>query len=71
MLPRPQVADDDTSMPAMDEVMRGGWFTNLNTGRYMGALPVGAGIHCGQVHGSTFAGWTAQSKLVLIQFPEQ
>jgi hypothetical protein len=71
VLPRPRVAGDDTPMPVMDETMRGGWFTNLNTGRYMGALPVGAGISCGQVRGSTFVGWTAQYKLVLIHFPEQ
>ena len=58
-------------MPAMDKPMTGGWLTNINTGRYMGALPVGVSFRCGQVRGSTYVGWTAGYKLVLIHFPEQ
>jgi len=46
-----------------------GWFTNINTGRCLGRLPVGAGIYKGKVHGSTCAGWTTEHKLVLIHFP--
>jgi hypothetical protein len=71
VLPRPQIAIDDTPRPSMDEPMRAGWFTNVDTGRYMGALPVGVSIHCGQVCGSTFVGWTTGFQLVLIHFPEQ
>jgi WD40 repeat protein len=68
----PKKATDDTPRPAMDEPMRAGWFTNVDTGRYMGALPAGVSIHSGQVRGSTFVGWTTTGfQLVLIRFPEQ
>ena len=62
LLPHPQMAD---------EQMMGGWLTNLNTGRYMGALPVGVNFHSGQVRESTYVGWRADYKLVLVHFPEQ
>ncbi|KAF8712430.1 hypothetical protein AX14_013105 [Amanita brunnescens Koide BX004] len=68
MLPRPQVAADDTPRPAM---MIRGWLTNINTGRYMGALPVDARFHSGRLRGSTYLGWTAEFKLVIIHLPEQ
>ena len=73
VLPRPQIAADDTPRPAMDELMIGRrWMiTNINTGRYMGALPVGASFYSGQVRGSTYVGWTVEHKLVLVHFPEQ
>ena len=70
MLP-PQVAADDTpGGPGADELMTSEWLPNIDTGRYMGALPVGANFHCGQVHGSIYVGWTAGYKLVLVHFPE-
>ena len=62
---------DDTPMPAMDELMIGAWFANINTVRYMGALPVGANFHSGRTCGSTYVGWTGGYKIVLIHFPEQ
>jgi hypothetical protein len=37
----------------------------------MGALPVGVNFHSGQVRESTYVGWTAGHKLVLVHFPEQ
>ena len=70
MLPHPQIAADDGSMPAMDELKIDEWFTNINTGRYMGALPVGTNFHSGQVCGSTYVGWTSEYKPVLILFPQ-
>ena len=66
----PQVVADDSSRPAMDELMMGGWLTNIDTNRYMGALPIGANFHLGQVRGSTYVGWTAGFKLILVHFPE-
>ena len=66
---RPYVAADDTSN-AMDEPMIGEWFTNFNTGRYMGALPVGASFYHGKIRGSTYVGWTSEYKLAIIHFPE-
>ena len=61
----------DTPRPAADELMMGGWIPDINTGRYMGALPVGGSFHSGQVCGSTYVGWTVGYKLVLIHFPKQ
>ena len=55
----------------MDELMTCGWLPNINTGRYMGALPVGVSFHSGQVRGSTYFGWTTRYKPVIIHFPEQ
>ncbi len=66
VLPHPQIAADDTPNEPM---IRG--ITNINTGKYMGALPVGALFHSGEVRGSTYVGWTTGYKLVLIHFPEQ
>ena len=57
--------------PAMDELMIGGWFPNITTGRYMGALPAGADFHFGKTCGSVYVGWTGEYKIVLIHFPEQ
>jgi hypothetical protein len=73
VLPHPQIAAHaNTPRPAMDEPMMAGWFTNTNTGRYMGALPVGANYYCGQVHGSTYVGWTLLGyEPVVVHFPEQ
>ena len=68
LLPHPPIAADDTPRP---EQMRAGWLTNIDTGRYMGALPVGFGFHSGQVRGYTYVGWTSGYKLVLVHFPEQ
>jgi WD40 repeat protein len=45
------------------------WFTDINTGRCLGRLPVGAGIYGCQIHGLICAGWTTEDKLVLIHFP--
>ena len=69
LLPSLQIASDDAPQPAMNELMAEGWLTNIDTGRYMGALPVGVGFHCGQLRGYTYVGWTAGHKLVLIHFP--
>ena len=69
-LPHPQIAADGTSRPVMDEQMIGTWLPNINTGKYMGALPVGVKFHCGQVCGSAYVGWTVENKLVLVHFPE-
>ena len=54
----------------MDEQMIGSWLININTGRYMGALPVGAGLHSAILRGSTYVTWTLEHKLVLVHFPE-
>ena len=51
VLPCPEIVAVDTPRPAMDEPMIGRWLTNINTGRYVGALPVGASFHSGQVRG--------------------
>jgi hypothetical protein len=67
MLPCSPIVADDTPGP---EPMIGGWFTNINTGRYMGALPVGASFHPETLCGSTYVGWTGQHQLVRIHFPE-
>ena len=50
--------------------MIGWWLTNIDTGRYMGALPVGVKFHSGKFCGSTYVGWTAGYKLVIVHFPE-
>ncbi|KAF8714382.1 hypothetical protein AX14_009184 [Amanita brunnescens Koide BX004] len=71
VLPHRQIAADDSLRPAKDEQTIESWLTNINTGCYMGALPVGARFHPGQVRGSTYVGWTAANKLVLVHFPEQ
>ena len=68
ILPHTQIA---TPRPAMDEPTIGTWLTNINTGRYMGALPVETRFRAGKVHGSTYVGWTEAYKLVLVHFPEQ
>ena len=68
-LPRPQLPADDAPRPAMDELTIGGWLTNINTGSYMGALPVGANFYSGKTCGSTYVGWTGEYKIVLIHFP--
>ena len=47
------------------------FLTFINTGRYMGALPVGSPRRSCKLCGSTFVGWTREYKLVLIHFPEQ
>ena len=60
-----------TPSPAMDEPTIGALLTNINTGRYMGALPVDTHFYSGKVHGSTYVGWTGAYKLVLVHFPEQ
>jgi WD40 repeat protein len=62
---------DDTHRLAMGERMIRRWLINIDTGRYMGALPVGANFHSGHIHGSTYVGWTAGFQLVLVHFPEQ
>ena len=69
VLPPAQIAADHPR-PAIGELMIGGWLENMKTGRFMGALPVGVSFHSGRVCGSTYAGWTAGYKLVLIHFPE-
>ena len=72
VLPRPPIAPHNPSGPAIDELTTAwGWLTNVNTGRYMGALPIGANFRFGQVRGSTYVGWTAVHTLVVIHFPEQ
>ena len=71
MLPQPHVTADDSANPAIHKQMIREWLTNSNTGRYMGALPVDAQFHYGQVRGSTYLGWTAGFQLVIIHFPEQ
>jgi WD40 repeat protein len=68
VLPPPQISDGDIPR---DEPTIGGWLTNINTGRYMGALPVSVNFHSGHFHSSTYVGWTAVHKLVLVHFPEQ
>ena len=55
----------------MDEPTIGAWLTNINTGRYMGVLPVDTHLYSGKVHGSTYVGWTWTYKIVLVHFPEQ
>ena len=70
ILPRPQISAD-APRPAMDKQMIGWWLTDINTGRYMGALPVGANFHSGKTCGSTYVGWRGDYKLVLVHFPEQ
>ena len=47
------------------------FLTYINTGRYMGALPVGSPLRSCKLCGSTFVGWTREYKLILIHFPEQ
>ena len=69
-LSHPQMQADDSPRPAMDEQTIGWWLINVNTGRYMGALPVGAGLRSAKLHGSTYVGWTSEYKLVLVHFPE-
>ena len=71
LLPHPQVATDGFAKPAIDEPMIREWLTNIDTGSYMGALPVDARFHSGQVRGSIYFGWTAGFKLIIIHFPEQ
>ena len=71
VLLHPQIAVDGTSKPAMEEQMMDGWLTNINTGRYLGALPVGVNFHSGQICGSTYVGWTAGHKLVLVHFHQK
>ena len=66
VLPAPQIAADNAPKPAMDEPI-----IDTNTGRYIGTLPVGVGFRSSQIRGSTYVGWTAGYKLVLIHFPEQ
>jgi len=63
--------DDISSSPLYGPIVsfNKGWFTNINTGRCLGKLPVGAGIRFCRIHGSTCAGWTTDHKLVLIHFP--
>ncbi|KAF8690078.1 hypothetical protein AX14_003128 [Amanita brunnescens Koide BX004] len=46
MLPPAQILDGNASR---DKSMIGGWLTNMNTGRYMGTIPVGASFHCGHL----------------------
>ena len=73
MLPHPQIPADGSPRPAMDELIipRDSWFTNINSGKYMGALPVGAKLHSRETCGSTYVGWTEEYQLVLIHFLEQ
>ena len=68
VLPPPQISDGDTPR---DEPMIGGWLTNIKTGRFMGMLPVGPSFHSGHLRGSTYVGWTAAYRLVLVHLPEQ
>ena len=70
VLSHPQIAADDAPRLALDKLTIGRWLPNIDTGRYMGALPVGVNFHCWQVHGFTCVAWTAGFKLVLIHFPE-
>ena len=71
VITHPQISADNAPMPTMDGPMIWWWITNIDTGRYMGALPVGACFDCGQVRGYTYVGWTVEHKLVLIHFPQQ
>ena len=71
MLPHPQIAAGDAPGPTMDKPMIGGQLINVNTGRYMGALPLCACFRSGRLHGSTYVGWAAGYKLILVHFPEQ
>ena len=71
VLPHRQITTDDTPRPAMDKRVMGWWLPNINTGGYMGALPVGVNFHSGQIRGSTYVGWTSGFQLVLVHFPEQ
>ena len=72
VLPHLPIAPDDPPSPATNELVTAReWLTNVDTGKYMGALPVGADFHWGHVYGFTYVGWTAAYQLVLVYFPEQ
>jgi WD40 repeat protein len=71
-LPRAQTAVDHISRSALDGPivsLKGEWFRNINTGSYLGRLPVGASFYFWRVYRSTYIGWTRNDKLVIIQFP--
>jgi len=73
-LPCAQMAVDHISRSALDGPivsLKEGWFMNINTGTYLGRLPVGARFYCWEVHGYTCVGWTMEHKLVIIHFPAQ
>jgi WD40 repeat protein len=71
-LPCAQTAIDqlwcESHGPAVS-LKKDGWFTNTNTGRYMGQLPVGASFDCWKSQGLTYFGWTIEHKLIIIHFP--
>jgi WD40 repeat protein len=78
-LPCTQTAVDDISRSRSTPVdgligsLKGGWFTNINTGSCLGRLPieVDTSSYSWRVHGSTCVGWTVEHKLILIHFPAQ
>jgi hypothetical protein len=50
------------------------WFIDMNTGCYLGRLPVGEKFRYDldwRVHRSTYVGWRNDHKLVIIRFPAQ
>ena len=49
--------------------LKGGWFMNINTGSYLGRLPVGENFYHLRMNGSTCVGWTMDHKLVIIHLP--
>ena len=71
-LPSRPKADDDVLKSAPDCRIISfdkGWFTDSNTGRCLGRLPVGNSYYRWRIHGSCCVGWTMEHRLVILQFP--
>jgi WD40 repeat protein len=74
-LPSAQTVIDSISRFTMDDQtvsLKEEWFIDINTGCYLGRLPVGENFGYWCIHRSTYvAGSTNDHKLVIIRFPEQ
>jgi WD40 repeat protein len=73
-LPGAETVVDDISRSAMNDLtfsLKDDWFIDINTGCYLGSLPVGGHFHHWNVHRSTYVGSTNDHKLVIIHFPVQ
>jgi WD40 repeat protein len=71
-LPSWPKADDDILKSAPDCRIISfdkGWFTDSNTGRCLGRLPVDNSYYGWRTHGSGYVGWTRERTPVILQFP--
>ena len=69
-----EVDDIRVSRSAMNGAfisLKGGWFTDINTGNCLGRLLVGASFYRWKANRSIYVGWTLDHKLVIVRLLTQ